>query len=43
MALWSGTLEIEGIALYDHQSLPAKQTAWSSLARQLDLVSRRGS
>jgi hypothetical protein len=39
MASWSGTLEIEGIALYDHRSPAAHQTAWASLALQIHLAS----
>lgn len=41
LALWSASLEIEAIALYDHQPA-ARQTAWASLARQIRLASRRG-
>ena len=41
MASWSGTLEIEGIALYDHRPA-ARQSAWASLARQIHLASTRG-
>jgi hypothetical protein len=41
MAFWSGTLEIEGIALYDHRSPTAKQTAWTSLAVQFLRASQR--
>jgi hypothetical protein len=42
MALWSGTLEIEGIAMYDGRPAAAKQTAWTSLARQIRFASNRG-
>jgi hypothetical protein len=42
MAAWSGTLEVEGIALYDHRSPAARQTAWGSLALQIHLASTRG-
>jgi hypothetical protein len=38
MAAWSGSTEIEGIALYEH-SPAAKQTAWTSLARQIERAS----
>lgn len=41
MASWSGTLEVEGIALYDHRPAAAKQTAWASLARQIHDASKR--
>ena len=43
MALRSGDLEVEGIALYAHRSLTAKGTAWSSLALQMKLASMPGS
>lgn len=43
MATWSGALEVEGIALYDHRPLAARQTAWTSLALQIHLASNRGS
>jgi hypothetical protein len=42
MASWSGTLEIEGIALYDDRPPTARQTAWASLARQMHLASKWG-
>ena len=42
MALWSGSLEIEAIALYDHRPSTARQTAWASLARQVHLAADRG-
>lgn len=35
MAVQSGSLELEGIALYDHGLPAAKQTAWHCLARQI--------
>ena len=38
IALWSGPLEIEGIALYDHRPPSARQTAWASLALQVHLA-----
>jgi len=42
MAVWSGTLEIEGIALYEHRSPAARQTAWDSLARQISRALKVG-
>lgn len=42
MARWAGTLEIEGIASYDHDSQTARQTALASLALQIHLASERG-
>lgn len=41
MALWSGTLEIEGIASY-HRQPAARQTAWASLLLQVHLANQRG-
>lgn len=38
MAGWSGSFEVEGIALYRHGSRAAKHTAWTSLALQLHLA-----
>jgi hypothetical protein len=43
MASWSGTLEIEGIAFYDHQPSAARQIAWGSLARQMHRASNPAS
>jgi hypothetical protein len=43
MARWSGNLEIEAIALYDHRPPAARQTARTSLALQIRLASNRGS
>lgn len=40
MAVWSGSVAIEGIASYDHRPA-ARQTAWASLVRQLQLASER--
>ncbi len=42
MARWTGSLEIEGIASYDHGSRTARQTAFASLALQIHLASERG-
>jgi hypothetical protein len=42
MASWSGTLEVEGIALYDHRPPAGRQTAWASLVLQIHLASNRG-
>jgi hypothetical protein len=42
MARWAGSLEIEGIASYNHGSQTAKQTAIASLALQIHLASERG-
>jgi hypothetical protein len=42
MASWSGNVEIEGIALYDHRPPAARQTARTSLALQIHLASNRG-
>jgi hypothetical protein len=42
MASWSGTLESEGIALYDHRLPAVRQTAWTSLALQIHVASNRG-
>lgn len=41
VALWTGTLEIEGIAFYRRQPA-ARQTAWSSLILQVHLAFQRG-
>jgi hypothetical protein len=42
MAARSETLEVEGIALYEHRPPAARQTAWASLARQVRLALKRG-